>query len=403
MDQQNLMLKGVKVVELATFVAAPSCTKLLADWGADVIKVEALFGDAIRGMGGTFNAPMTDEENPMYELENGNKKGIAIDIKEEKGMEVLFKLLEEADVFVTNIREQSLAKSGLSYHQLKERFPKLIHAHILGYGEEGPLKDKPGFDYTAYFARGGVSASLMEKGTSPANTAAGFGDHYAGMGLAAGVLAALYRQAKTGEGERVTLSLYHAALFGMGLMITTAQYGNEMPLSRRQPNNPLMTTYQCKDGKWIQLALIQYNKWFPKFCKVIEREDLIEEKKFNTITAVVDCVEELVSLVEKEMLKKNLDEWSVRLEEADLPFEKLQSLEDILECEQAWENKYLFKTKYSNGNEGILVDSPIRFQNMGIKEYESAPKLGEHSEEILAKVGYSEGEIAELKNNKVIK
>ncbi|MGL5257263.1 MAG: CaiB/BaiF CoA transferase family protein [Proteocatella sp.] len=403
MDQQNLMLKGVKVVELATFVAAPSCTKLLADWGADVIKVEALFGDAIRGMGGTFNAPMTDEENPMYELENGNKKGIAIDIKEEKGMEVLFKLLENADVFVTNIREQSLAKSGLSYHQLKERFPKLIHAHILGYGEEGPLKDKPGFDYTAYFARGGVSASLMEKGTSPANTAAGFGDHYAGMGLAAGVLAALYRQAKTGEGERVTLSLYHAALFGMGLMITTAQYGNEMPLSRRQPNNPLMTTYQCKDGKWIQLALIQYNKWFPKFCKVIDREDLIGETKFNTITAVVDCVEELVSLVEKEMLKKNLDEWSVLLEEADLPFEKLQSLEDILECEQAWENKYLFKTKYSNGNEGILVDSPVRFQNMGIKEYEAAPKLGEHSEEILSTVGYSASEIAELKNNKVIK
>lgn len=403
MDQQNLVLKGVKVVELATFVAAPSCTKLLADWGADVIKVEALFGDAIRGMGGTFNAPMTDEENPMYELENGNKQGIAIDIKEEKGMEVLFKLLENADVFVTNIREQSLAKSGLSYHQLKERFPKLIHAHILGYGEEGPLKDKPGFDYTAYFARGGVSASLMEKGTSPANTAAGFGDHYAGMGLAAGVLAALYRQAKTGEGERVTLSLYHAALFGMGLMITTAQYGNEMPLSRRQPNNPLMTTYQCKDGKWIQLALIQYNKWFPKFCKVIDREDLIGETKYNTITAVVDCVEELVSLVEKEMLTKNLDEWSVLLEEADLPFEKLQSLDDILECEQAWQNKYLFKTKYSNGNEGILVDSPVRFQKMGIKEYQPAPKLGEHSEEILASVGYTKEEIEALKNNKVIK
>lgn len=403
MDQQNLVLKGVKVVELATFVAAPSCTKLLADWGADVIKVEALFGDAIRGMGGTFNAPMTDEENPMYELENGNKQGIAIDIKEEKGMEVLFKLLENADVFVTNIREQSLAKSGLSYHQLKERFPKLIHAHILGYGEEGPLKDKPGFDYTAYFARGGVSASLMEKGTSPANTAAGFGDHYAGMGLAAGVLAALYRQAKTGEGERVTLSLYHAALFGMGLMITTAQYGNEMPLSRRQPNNPLMTTYQCKDGKWIQLALIQYNKWFPKFCKVIDREDLIGETKYNTITAVVDCVEELVSLVEKEMLTKNLDEWSVLLEEADLPFEKLQSLDDILECEQAWQNKYLFKTKYSNGNEGILVDSPVRFQKMGIKEYQPAPKLGEHSEEILSSVGYTKEEIETLKNNKVIK
>ncbi|MGB5822480.1 MAG: CoA transferase [Proteocatella sp.] len=402
MEQGQAILQGVKVVELATFVAAPSCSKLMADWGADVIKVEALFGDAIRGMGGTFNAPMTADENPMYELENGNKQGIAIDIKDPKGMEILYKLLEEADVFVTNIREQSLAKSGLSYHQLKERFPKLIHAHILGYGEEGPLKDKPGFDYTAYFARGGVSMSLMEKGTSPANTAAGFGDHYAGMGLTAGILAALYRQAKTGQGERVTLSLYHAALFGMGLMITTAQYGNEMPLSRKFPNNPLMTTYECGDGRWIQLALIQYNKWFPKFCKVIDREDLITEEKFNSITAVVGCVNELVTIVENEMKKKTVEEWSVLLEEADLPFEKLQTVTDVLECEQAWANNYLFKTKYSNGNEGILVDTPVRFQNMGIKEYQAAPKLGEHSDQILESIGYKKEEIAELKNNKVI-
>ncbi len=403
MDNEKLMLKGVKVVELATFVAAPSCTKLMADWGADVIKVEALFGDAIRGMGGTFNAPMTDEENPMYELENGNKLGIAIDIKDEKGMEILFRLLENADVFVTNIREQSLAKSGLSYNQLKERFPKLIHAHILGYGEDGPLKDKPGFDYTAYFARGGVSMSLMEKGTSPANTAAGFGDHYAGMGLAAGILAALYRQAKTGQGERVTLSLYHAALFGMGLMITTSQYGNEMPLSRKVPNNPLMTTYQCKDGRWIQLALIQYNKWFPKFCKVIEREDLINEARFNSITAVVDCVDELVAIVEKEMMKKELSEWSALLEEADLPFEKLQTVNDILDCEQAWANRYLFKTRYSNGNEGILVDTPVRFETMGIKEYMPAPKLGEHSAHILENMGYTADQISELQSTGVIK
>ena len=403
MDNEKLMLKGVKVVELATFVAAPSCTKLMADWGADVIKVEALFGDAIRGMGGTFNAPMTDEENPMYELENGNKLGIAIDIKDEKGMEILFRLLENADVFVKNIREQSLAKSGLSYNQLKERFPKLIHAHILGYGEDGPLKDKPGFDYTAYFARGGVSMSLMEKGTSPANTAAGFGDHYAGMGLAAGILAALYRQAKTGQGERVTLSLYHAALFGMGLMITTSQYGNEMPLSRKVPNNPLMTTYQCKDGRWIQLALIQYNKWFPKFCKVIEREDLINEARFNSITAVVDCVDELVAIVEKEMMKKELSEWSALLEEADLPFEKLQTVNDILDCEQAWANRYLFKTRYSNGNEGILVDTPVRFETMGIKEYMPAPKLGEHSAHILENMGYTADQISELQSTGVIK
>lgn len=402
MSNEKMILRGVKVVELATYVAAPSCSKLLADWGAQVIKVEGITGDAIRGMGRTFNSPMTVDENPMFELENGNKKGLAVDIKSKEGMEILYKLLSEADVFVTNIREQSLAKSGLSYHQLKERFPKLVHAHILGYGEEGPLKDKPGFDYTAYFARGGVSMSLMEKGTSPANTAAGFGDHYAGMGLAAGILAALYRQAKTGQGERVTLSLFHAAMFGMGLMITTAQYGNKMPLSRRQPNNPLMTTYQCKDGNWIQLALIQYNAWFPKFCKVIDREDLILEEKFNTMAAVSNNIEELVMIVEQEMLKKDRDEWSTLLAEADLPSERLQSCDDLLTDEQAWANNYLFKTTYANGKEGILVDTPVRFETMGIKEYENAPFIGQHSEEILNNIGYSDEEIAVLKESKVI-
>lgn len=403
MEVNNMMLSGVKVVELATYVAAPICSKLLADWGAEVIKVEGIKGDAIRVMGNTFNSPMTDEENPMYELENGNKKGIALDIKSEEGIEILMKLLSEADIFVTNIREQSLAKNGLSYVQLKDKFPKLIHAHILGYGEEGPLKDKPGFDYTAYFARGGVSMSLMEKGTSPANTAAGFGDHYAGMGLASGVLAALYRQAKTGQGERVTLSLFHAAMFGMGLMITTAQYGNEMPLSRQNPNNPVMTTYKCKDEKWIQLAIIQYNAWFPKFCKVIQREDLILDERFSTMANVTNNIDELVKIIEVEMLKKNRSEWSKLLEEADLPSEKLQSCTDILEDEQAWENKYLFKTTYSNGNEGILVDTPVRFDSVGVKAYQNAPMIGEHSKDILEAIGYTQDEINNLQNMKVIK
>jgi len=171
MDNKAL-LKGVRVVELSSFVAAPCCAKLLGDWGAEVIKIEPLGGDGIRVMGGTFKSPYTDDENPMFELENGNKKGISVNVKTKEGVEVLHKLLEKSDIFVTNVREQALAKIGLTYDQLKDAFPGLIHAHILGYGEEGPLKDKPGFDYTAYFARGGVSHSLMEKGTSPCNTAA---------------------------------------------------------------------------------------------------------------------------------------------------------------------------------------------------------------------------------------
>ena len=263
-----MLLEGVKVVELSSFIAAPCCAKMLGDWGAEVIKIEPIEGDGIRVMGGTFKSPASDDENPMFELENGNKKGVSINVKSKEGVEILHKLLSEADIFVTNVRVQALEKMGIAYDQIKDKYPGLIFSQILGYGEKGPLKDKPGFDYTAYFARGGVSQSVMEKGTSPANTAAGFGDHYAGLALAAGSLAALHKKAQTGKGERVTVSLFHTAIYGMGTMITTAQYGNEMPLSRENPNSPLMTTYKCKDGRWIQLALIQYNKWLGKFCRL---------------------------------------------------------------------------------------------------------------------------------------
>lgn len=402
MDNKAL-LNGVRVVELSSFVAAPCCTKLLGDWGAEVIKIEPLGGDGIRVMGGTFKSPCTDDENPMFELENGNKKGISVNVKTKDGVEILHRLLSESDIFVTNVREKALAKMGLTYDQLKDDFPGLIHAHILGYGEEGPLKDKPGFDYTAYFARGGVSQSLMEKGTSPCNTAAGFGDHYAGISLTSGILAALYKKQITGEGDRVTVSLYHTALYGMGIMLTTSQYGNEMPISRAEPNSPLMTTYKCKDGKWIQLALIQYNKWLPKFCEVINRPEIINDDRFNDIKVMPMNVDEMVKIVEKAMLEKTLDEWSQLLDEADLPFEKVQSCEDILNDEQAWANDFLFKTTYENGNEGVLVNGPVKFKTMDIKEYTPAPRLGQHTKEVLKKIGYTDEEILDMVNSQAIK
>ncbi len=402
MSKSGLPLEGVRVLEFSSFVAAPSCAKLLADWGAEVIKVEPIYGDGLRLVGGMYNSPMTDDENPMFELENGNKKGICLDTQSEEGKEVLYKILEKSDIFLTNVREKSLERGGLSYEQLKEKFPGLIYAHILGYGEKGPLKDKPGFDYTAYFARGAVSTSLMEKGTSPANTNAGFGDHYAGISLAAGILASLHKKVTTGEGERVTVSLYHTAVFGMGLMVTTAQYGNEMPLSRREPNNPIGTTYECKDKKWIQLAIMQYDKWFSRFCDVIERDDLKENVKFNTLKEVNNHTLELVEIIEAEMIKRDSTEWAERLNNADLPYEYLQTCEDILVDPQAWDNDYLFKFKYDSGNEGVLVNTPVLFTESDSREYERAPKLGENTEEVISSLGYTSEEIEKMREDKII-
>ena len=211
------LLEGIRVIEYANFVAGPISGRVLADWGAEVIKIEPAFGDMTRAVGMQWNFPTGEDECPLFEMENSGKKGIVVDTGTPEGVEIIFKLLESADIFLTNTREKALVKSGLDYESVHKRLPHVIYAHLLGYGEKGPAKDNPAFDYTAYFARGGVAASLMEKDTSPCNSAAALGDHYAGMNLTAGILAALYNKGQTGEGEKVTVSLFHTAVFGLGL------------------------------------------------------------------------------------------------------------------------------------------------------------------------------------------
>jgi crotonobetainyl-CoA:carnitine CoA-transferase CaiB-like acyl-CoA transferase len=403
MKDNKWLLKGIKVVEFATFVAGPCAARILADWGADVIKVEPISGENMRGIGSVYSSPANDDENPWFENENFNKKSICINVKSTEGMEVFHKLLAEADVFITNVRVTALKKLGLNYEQLKEKYPGLIFAQVLGYGEEGPLKDKPGFDYTSYFARGGVMEALMEKGTSPINVAAGFGDHYVGLGIAGGVCAALVKKAKTGTGEKVTVSLYHMGIYGIGCLVMSDQYGNKMPMTRLRPNSPVCNCYQCKDGKWIQLALIQYDQWIEKFFKAINREDLMEDDRYNTRDGMVKNVESMVTIVAEAMLKKNLDEWEKVLVECDIPFERIQSCADIAKDEQAWANDYLVKKKYDSGNEGILINSPVKFGEMGIREMSPAPRISENTDEILSSIGYKQEEIEALKADKSVR
>ena len=199
----SMIMEGIRVVEFANFIAAPSCGKNLADWGAEVIKVEPVSGDIRSELWvRSIHSPAETDEAPLFELENGMKKGVAINTKDPEGKQLLIDLIGTADVFLTNVRERSLEKDGLDWKTLSALYPKLIMAQVLGYGEKGPIKDRPAFDYTAYFARGGIAWSMQEKGTSPSNTVAALGDHYAGVQLAGGIAAALYNRMRTGKGER---------------------------------------------------------------------------------------------------------------------------------------------------------------------------------------------------------
>lgn len=396
-------LEGIKVVELTSFAAAPGVPRVLADWGASVIKIEPPKGDPNRTQAGVFNMPYSEEENPAFDITNVNKRFICLNLKNEDAKEIAYKLLESADVLVTNYRTKALVKLGFSYEELSKRFPKLIFAQILGYGENGPEKDTAGFDATAYMCRGGVLASNAEKGESPLVEVNAFGDFQATMCLVSGICGALVGRQTTGKGDKVTVSLHHTALFMMSVGIVSSQFGNEYPKSRKEVANPFNDTFKSKDDRWFLFCAPDYNKDFPKVMRMIGREDLINNEDFNTIEEVNKRGKnrELIEIIENQLKQWDLDELTKMFKENDVAFEKAYLPNEILEDEQAWANDCLRKVQYPSG-EVVLTTSPVRFNSLGNPDMVVSKPLGYHTEEVLREYGYSEGNIQELKDEQAI-
>ncbi len=404
-------LEGVKVVELATFIAAATTGRFLADLGADVIKIESAKGDPLRYTAPTEGRPADKwslfHENTTWDLENANKRCLSLNMKDAEGKEAFFKLLEEADILITNWRVQALERAGLDYKSLKTKFPKLVYGMITGYGEFGPDKDLPGFDFTAFFARGGYLESLRQKGTVPMNVCPGLGDHNVGMNLAAGVLAALYHAEKTGEGDKIETSLFETAVHNMGMMIQAAQYediGVKYPIAIRESANPLNAAWETKDGRYIQTCMPDYNVYYNKFISAIGRPDLADDEKYFPVANLHknNLGTEMYDIVMKAFKEKTADEWKPIITEADVAFSVAQSWEEMLVDPQAWDNECYHKMTYDNGVERTLVRLPIRFEEMGTPEYNRGPMIGEQSEEVMKELGYGEDKIAEFKEKGII-
>ena len=251
----NRPLAGIKVVDCTFFIAGPSCGKCLAEWGADVIKVEPPKGDPCR-----TKIP-GDQRDVQFENVNNCKKGIVIDSKTEQGYQLLLDLIGTADVFITSYRTNALKKLGLDYETLHTKFPKLIWAQVNGFGDEGPDADAPGFDTVAYWARSGLMNDFVEPGAPIVIPPVAFGDLSAGVTLAGGIAAALYSRNQTGQGEKVMVSLYGQAIFSLGYALAQTQMGLQLPTSRKTPSFPMMNAFQCKDGKWSYMAIIEHERY----------------------------------------------------------------------------------------------------------------------------------------------
>lgn len=406
MSTRKQPLKGIKVVELANFIAAATTGRFLADLGADVIKIESAKGDPLRYTAPTEGRPLDMYENTTWELENANKRCISLNMKDPAGKEAFFKLLDDADVLITNWRVQALERAGLDYETLKVKYPSLVYALCTGYGEFGPDKDLPGFDFTAFFARGGYLENLRQKSDVPMNVAPGLGDHNVGINLAAGVLAALYHAKLTGEGEKVETSLFESAIFNMGMMIQAAQYpdhGVKYPINIRESSNPFNACWRTSEGRYIQTCMPDYNTYFKKFLTALGLTDMVEDERFFPVqnlhenglgTTVYDRV---MATFEQ----KSHEEWAQILTDADIPFALAKSWDELLEDEQAWANDCFHKMEYPNG-ERVLVKHPIKFAEMGPTPYNKGPMIGEHGVEVMKELGYEEEKINEMIENKTL-
>jgi len=408
MSKNNRPLNGVKVVELATFIAAPCATRFFADQGADVIKVEALGGDGTRWAAESEGRPIIEDdmqENLTFDLENSNKRGLCMNLKNPECFQAFMELLAQADIFVTNWRPQALARMELSYEKLKVKFPKLIYASVTGYGENGPDKDLPGYDYTAFFTRSGILGSLYEKGTVPMNLIPSMGDRQTGMCLAAGILAALYQAEKTGKGEKVSISLLGTAIFMQGTMVQTAQYELiKYPLTKSEAPNPLMNCYQTKDKRWIQTAMPIYNAMMPGFAKALGCEEWITDPRFENFKALKEGGNNaaFVAAVSARYAQLTVDEVVEALTKADIPFALAQTWDEVLKDPQAWANDCFYEQEYKHGKR-IVVRNPVRYEENGLPPTLKAPKLGEHTIEILKDLGCSNEKIDELLQSKQIR
>ncbi len=395
-------LRGVKVVDLTYYIAGPGSAKILADWGADVIKIEPPGGEPGRLTGVSLGLPSTDDINPYFSIWNDNKRDISLNLKTKEGIDILNKLLAQSHVFVTSFRPGALQRLGLDYETMSKQHPHIVWASLNGFGDYGPDKDKAGFDVVAYWARSGAMIDPTEKDTSPLNPTLGFGDSVAAGSLAGGIAAGLYQQAKTGKGTKVIISLLAQGIWNLSTVVASSQVGDKYPKSRKAPNSPVVNSYKTKDDQWMYQSIFDYVKQIPAFLKAIDREDLIGDERFADPWAAAKNSGEFVTIIDEGYAKFTMAEMDERLTIADVAHQKVQHACEVLNDPQAIANNYIYETTHRNGQKTIQTLPPVKFGDIELNLKYPTPICGEHTDEVLKELGYSDDEIKELEAKKVI-
>jgi crotonobetainyl-CoA:carnitine CoA-transferase CaiB-like acyl-CoA transferase len=391
------IFEGLKVLDCASFFAAPSAATVLSDFGADVIKIEPPgMGDPCRHLPDLPGYPRS-AHNYVWLVESRNKKSLALDLSRPDGQAVLHRLAADADVFITNLPPNVRERLGITYEKLAPLNARLVYASFTGYGEKGEEANKPGFDSNAYWARSGLMDLVRaDENTTPARSVAGMGDHPCAMALYSAIVTALYKRERTGKGSQVRSNLMANGIWANVILaqakLCGAKFGERHP--RERALNAVTNHYKCRDGRWLILSLLNEERQWPVLARCVGREDLIADARFATKPDRHARSLELIRIFDEVFATKDLAEWRTLLDGNGLVFGVVGILDDIPNDRQMLDNDVLVPFE---GDTMLTINSPIWVDGSQKVPPRRPPGVGEHSDEILREAGYDEASIRQLR------
>jgi crotonobetainyl-CoA:carnitine CoA-transferase CaiB-like acyl-CoA transferase len=388
-------LEGVRVVEIGVWVAGPGAGGILADWGADVVKIEPPQGDPARGFRQMLGGDL--DVNPVFELDNRGKRSIALDLSTDRGAGLAQDLLDGADVFLTNIRPDALVRLGLGPEETRERNPGLVYAVITGFGLTGPDAGQAAYDVAAYWARAGIAESLRAPGGPLPFQRGGMGDHTVAMTAAGMVSAALVERARTGEGQLVATSLFRQGAYTIGFDVNVAlMWGNTLAGGVREYMPPTVTNYTAGDGRAFWVVGLEADRHWPALARAVGHPEWVEDERFADAMARRTNAPVLIGELDAVFATKPLADWAEAFAtEPDLFWSPVNSIDDLLADEQFFAAGSVVQVPDEDGGKAMLA-TPADFGGEPPVPRWRAPHLGEHTREVLAELDLAEAEVEAL-------
>ena len=397
------LLEKITVIDCASYIAGPAAATIMSDFGARVIKIESPdIGDSYRSLLRLPGLPESDENYPWI-LTSRNKESLALDLKFKEAHVILHKLIKKADIFITNYPFPIRAKLKINSEDILEENKKLIYASLSPYGEKGEEKDKTGYDATAWWARSGLMHAVRNNSNSePSSSTPGMGDHPTASALFGAIMMALYKREITGEGSEVSSSLMANGLWSNGIYNQAALCGaNFVENTGRGTKGALAEKYKCKDGRWFILVMLNEEREWPLLLRCLKREDVNDDKRFNTREGRAKNSLELMKILDEEFLSKDWGQLKELFEKSGVTFGSISEPYDHINDQQISDNEFF--TKFTDKEDLLTVDSPIFMKDEKKRKPQTAPEIGEHTRQILEELNYDKKEIDKLENKKIIR